>query len=36
MRLSGYEGIEKEGYVQGVVIKNIKKEINYMEEVRGK
>ena len=36
MRLSGYEGIGKEGYVQGVVIKNIKKEINYMEEVRGK
>ena len=36
MRLSGYEGIEKEGYVQGVVIKNTKKEINYMEEVRGK
>ena len=36
MRLSGYEGIEKEGYVQGVVIKNIKKEINDMEEVRGK
>ena len=36
MRLSGYEGIEKEGYVQGIVIKNTKKEINYMEEVRGK
>ena len=35
MRLSGYEGIEKEGYVQGIVIKNTKKEINYMEEVRG-
>ena len=36
MRLSGYEGIEKEGYVQGIVIKNTNKEINYMEEVRGK
>ena len=36
MRLSGYKGIEKEGYVQGIIIKNTKKEINYMEEVRGK
>ena len=33
LRLSGYEGIEEKGYIQGIIIKEKYKGIDYSEEV---
>jgi hypothetical protein len=33
LRLSGYEGIEKKGYIQGIIIREKHKGIDYSEEV---